>query len=81
MLALLQQCEILIAQQVLDETSMEPGALEGNLPQNAAGREANAGLLEQLEEQLRDCEQREDYEQAAEIMEKINRIKDNGEQQ
>ena len=80
-LALLQQCEILIAQQVLDETSMEPGALEGNLPQNAAGREANAGLLEQLEEQLRDCEQREDYEQAAEIMEKINRIKDNGEQQ
>ena len=35
-LALMQGCPIMMAQNVLDETSMEPGALEDNLPRNKA---------------------------------------------
>ena len=36
--------------------------------------------LQQLEQLLHECEEREDYEQAAIIMEKINRLKGKGEQ-
>ena len=72
-LALLQSSNILMDMQVLEETSMEPGALENNLPSHVAhGREES---LEELEEKLRQCEQDEDYEQAAEIMKRINQLR------
>lgn len=75
-LALLQGSPITIAQSVLDETSMEPGALEDNLPQNKAHLPQPDETLEQLYQQLHQCEEDENYEQAAEIMKKINRLKD-----
>lgn len=73
-LALMQQCEILISESVLEETSMEPGALEDNLPQNKAKAPEQQDTVEQLEKQLRQCEENEDYEQAAKIMEKIKQL-------
>lgn len=77
-LALLQHCNIMIENRVLEETSMEPGALENNLPQNRSKSQSDTLTLEQLEELLHECEEKEDYEQAAEIMEKINRMKNEG---
>ena len=77
-LALLQHCNIMIENRVLEETSMEPGALENNLPQNRSKSQTDTLTLEQLEELLHECEEKEDYEQAAEIMEKINRMKNEG---
>lgn len=76
-LALLQHCNIMIESRVLEETSMEPGALENNLPQNRSKSQSDTLTLAQLEEMLHECEENEDYEQAAEIMEKINRMKKN----
>lgn len=76
-LALMQGCPILMAQNVLDETSMEPGALEDNLPRNKAQLPNPDETLDQLETLLRQCEENEDYEQAAEIMKRINRMKGN----
>ena len=70
-LALLQHCSILMNVQVLEETSMAPGALEDNLPNHHRQEET----LEELEDKLRQCEQDEDYEQAAEIMKRINDLK------
>ncbi len=74
-LALLQHCDISMSLQVLEETSMEPGALIDNLPQHRQGPQET---LEELEEQLRRCEESEDYEQAAEIMKRINALKGEG---
>lgn len=76
-LALMQGCPIMMAQNVLDETSMEPGALEDNLPRNKAQLPNPDETLDQLEALLRQCEENEDYEQAAEIMKRINRMKGN----
>ena len=77
-LALLQHCNIMIENRVLEETSMEPGALENNLPQNRSKSQSETLTMEQLEELLHECEEKEDYEQAAEIMEIINRMKNEG---
>ena len=76
-LALLQHCNIMMESHVLEETSMLPGALENNLPHNRTHTQPDTPTLEQLEEMLRECEEHEDYEQAAEIMEKINQMKKN----
>ena len=73
-LALLQHCNIMIENRVLEET----GALENNLPQNRSKSQSDTLTLEQLEELLHECEEKEDYEQAAEIMEIINRMKNEG---
>jgi len=72
-LALLQHSSISMNEQVLEETSMDPGALEDNLPRHRSYNQAQT--LEELEERLRQCEQNEDYEQAAEIMKRINELK------
>ncbi|MCQ2294469.1 MAG: bifunctional nuclease family protein [Bacteroidales bacterium] len=74
-LSILQHCEILMSMQVLEETSMEPGALEDNLPEHSDSDFADEAIR-MLEEQLRQCEEAEDYEQAAEIMNRINAIRD-----
>lgn len=74
-LAIMQHCDILMELNVLDETSMNPNALTDNLPSGHAigSRETT---LEDLEQQLRDCEANEDYEQAAEIMQRIKKMKE-----
>jgi len=77
-LALMQGCPIFMAQSVLNETSMEPGALEDNLPQNKTHHANPDDTLDHLETLLRQCEENEDYERAAEIMKRINRLKDSG---
>lgn len=73
-LAIMQHCDILMDLNVLEETSMNPNALTDNLP---SVRYANphGETLEDLEQQLRDCEANEDYEQAAQIMDRINQLK------
>lgn len=73
-LAIMQHCDILMDLNVLEETSMSPNALTDNLP---SGRYSNPHdeTLEDLEQQLRDCEANEDYEQAAQIMDRINQLK------
>ena len=73
-LAMMQHCDSLINTQVLEETSMAPGALTDNLPRRDMMQEVT---LEELEQQLAECEANEDYEQAAEIMKRINQIKKN----
>lgn len=74
-LALLEHCEILMDMNVLRETSMDPGALTHNIEPDAEADRAE--LLQDLEDQLRQCEENEDYEQAAEIMKQIEELKDN----
>lgn len=75
-LAVMQHCDILMDLNVLEETSMNPNALTDNLPAHADAAQRTA-TLEELEQQLRDCEANEDYEQAAEIMKRINQMKRN----
>ena len=78
-LALLQRCDILMNKQVIEETGMEPGALTDNLPGHGASSDTEPATIEQLEQQLRECEEREDYETAAELLELIEKLKsDNG---
>ena len=74
-LALMQGCDVMMDLSVLEETSMEPGALEANMSQNKAHLPNPEEAIEQLEEKLRQCEEAEDYEQAAEIMKRINQLK------
>lgn len=71
-LALLNQCAIMMDINVLNDTCMDPGAIEGNLPRNKTVVDES---LEELEARLRKCEENEDYEQAAEIMKLIERLK------
>ena len=75
-LAIMQHCDILIDLNVLEETSMDPNALTDNLPQQR-GTALREATIEELEQQLRECEAEEDYEQAAEIMKRINQMKNN----
>lgn len=72
-LALLEHCDILMDMNVLNETSMDPGALTENIEPNEESDKAE--LMHQLEMELRQCEENEDYEQAAEILEQIERLK------
>lgn len=71
-LAILKKCPILMDMNVLNETCMEPGTLDGNLPSNDLMVDNS---LEELEELLRECEANEDYEQAAEILKQIEKLK------
>jgi len=73
-LAIMQHCDILMDLNVLEETSMAPNALTDNLPTHGSAALHDV-TIEELEQQLHDCEANEDYEQAAEIMKRINQIK------
>ncbi|MBQ6069659.1 MAG: bifunctional nuclease family protein [Bacteroidales bacterium] len=75
-LAIMQHCDIWMRLDVLAETSMEPGALTDNLPRQN-GPSLHDATLEELEKQLSECEAKEDYEQAAMIMERIRQLKNN----
>lgn len=74
-LSLLQGAPVYITPAVLQETCMEPGALEDNLPSHKNPDQFFANQLEALEQQLRQCEADEDYEQAAEIQAQIERLR------
>ena len=74
-LAVMQQAPVRIAQSVLEETCMEPGALTDNLPSSKRDHTLTAPTIEELEELLRDCEENEDYEQAQQILDQIEKLK------
>ena len=76
-LSLLQKCDVFMDTAVLEETGMTPGALHANLPQNKQ-EASQEDTLETLEDILRECEENEDYEQAAEIQKRIDAIKIKG---
>lgn len=72
-LALMNRCDIAMDTKVLEETSMQPGALHDNLPSQHA--DTAEPTIEELEALLRRCEENEDYEQAAELQKRINEMK------
>lgn len=76
-LAMMQQAPVRIASTVLEETCMEPGALIDNLPASKRDHTLSSPTIEELEEMLRDCEEREDYEQAQQILDRIEKMKKN----
>ncbi|MBQ0015812.1 MAG: bifunctional nuclease family protein [Bacteroidales bacterium] len=64
---------------VIEEAGCDATALIGNLPHHETNDDATATsptpTLSELEIMLQQCEEREDYEQAAEIQAQIDRIK------
>ena len=66
-LALLSDCPILMDDNVIEETGVRM--------QNANQNPENPNSIEQLEEQLRRCEEFEEYERAAEIQQQIENLK------
>ena len=71
-LALRLRVNILMNEQVLHDTGFTPQNDEINIDQTLHATES----LEELQAQLQQCEENEDYEQAAEIMKKIKKISD-----
>lgn len=67
-LALLSDSPIFVADEVLEETGMKMANVEGGMPNNEH-------KLAELEEELRRCEEREEYERAAEIQKTIEELK------
>lgn len=65
-LALLCDCPIMMADSVIEETGMR---VEDESPK--------VETIEELEQELVECEEREDYERAAEIQKEIERLKYN----
>ena len=63
-LALLCDCPIMMAEEVIEETGVKMES--GNLSPKS---------VEELEEELRQCEEKEEYERAAEIQKKIDELK------
>ena len=70
-LALHQSVDIVMAEQVIEDTGFTPQNNDMELGASLSGNES----LEALEEELHQCEENEDYERAAEIMEKIKKLK------
>jgi hypothetical protein len=70
LLAMRQGADIEMAQNVLDDTGFTP---KEKRPEEGNGNAFSS--VEELEKQLCQCEENEDYERAAEIMEKIKRLK------
>lgn len=66
-LALLSHCPILMDDNVIEET--------GVTMQNANQNPENLNSIQQLEEQLRRCEESEEYERAAEIQKQLEKLK------
>lgn len=72
LLALHQSVDIEMAEQVLEETGFTPKDNDIELGTHLSGEKS----IEELEEELRICEENEDYEQADEIMKKIAKLKE-----
>ena len=73
MLLIIALSIVLIAQNVLDETGFTPQSNDIELGNTLSQGET----IEELEQELRICEESEDYEQAAEIQKKIEHLKGN----
>lgn len=67
-LALLMGCKIMVDEKVIEETGIKADHVAATPP-------PTEDSLEQLEAELRRCEETEDYERAAEIQAKIEAIK------
>lgn len=65
-LALLCDCPIMMAEEVIEETGVK-----------MEGANINTQSMEELEAELQKCEEQEDYERAAEIQKKIEELKRN----
>jgi bifunctional DNase/RNase len=72
-LALLSQCPIFMAESVIEETGVQLGGVES---EKLKVKSENS--IEELEEELKHCEECEDYEQAAELQKKIEQLKVKG---
>ena len=70
-LALHQSVDIEMAENVLEETGFRVQNDDIDIQSSLPGSET----LEELEEELRRCEENEEYERAAEIMEEIKKLK------
>lgn len=72
-LALTEHAPIYATQNIIDETSIEPLLLD-----NPGEERFTHQTLEELEEKLQECLEKEDYEQAAEIQAQIDRMRESG---
>jgi hypothetical protein len=69
-LALLSDCPIMMAESVIEET--------GVMMEGERSKVKGENSIEELEEELKRCEENEEYERAAEIQKRIEQIKVNG---
>lgn len=80
-LALLQQCPIYVEDNVFLETAIPSDSFDshkGEISSEAdTPRHETQETIEELERRLEECEQREDYEEAAKIMETIKKLSEN----
>lgn len=67
-LALLTGCRIMVDDRVIDETGVM------SVPPPASVAEGREKTVEELEAELRRCEETEDYERAAEIQEQLDKM-------
>lgn len=70
-LALINHTPIFASKQVVDETAIEPLMLDGG----GEMQQDSEAKLSQLETQLQECLEKEDYEKAADLQAQIDRIK------
>ncbi len=70
-LALHQSVDIEMAEQVMEDTGFTPQSNDIDLGTSLSG----ASTIEELEDELRMCEEKEDYERAEQIMKQIERLK------
>lgn len=73
LLALSHSVDIVMAQNIIDEVGFTPQDNDIDLGEPLTESES----IESLEEELRLCEEREEYERAEEIMQHINKMKQN----
>jgi hypothetical protein len=66
-LALLSDCPIMMAESVIEETGVRM--------ETENGKKENHNSVEELEEELKRCEESEEYERAAEIQKRIEELK------
>ena len=71
-LALLSGCPIMMADEVLEETGVRMESAREMPPRT---KDSAAAGIDDLEEELRRCEEREEYERAAEIQKQIEKLK------
>lgn len=72
-MSVLAGCPLMMNPQVLQDAGCPANALIDNLPQRKRLNEQEP-TLEQLLEEQRQCEEREDYERAAELQQQIERL-------
>ena len=71
-LALQSGCQIMMSQAVIEEAGVKGGTTTGERNQASPADDEQEPPLQALEEELRRCEEREEYEKAAELQRKID---------